>query len=155
MPNVRSSMLHDDAVTTTKISAGAVTSAKIKSGAVSPTNIADTATAGLGMSYTVTITVPDAAGDVDVTIPYKSEVIDCQTLKRGGAGGAGDTLTLKNLATAITNAISLNVADNTRTHASTIDDASSSISAAGTLRATAAKVTDCECLVVVTLVRRA
>jgi len=155
MPNVRSSMLHDDAVTAAKISAGAVTSAKIKSGAVSPTNIADTATSGLGMSYTVTIAVPDAAGDVDVTIPYKSEVIDVQVIKSGSAGGGGDILTVKNSAASITNAISLNVADNTRIHATTIDDATSIISAAGTLRATAAKVTNCACRVIVTLVRRA
>ena len=175
MPNVRESMIHDDAVTAAKIKDGAVsgsalasgsvteaklgtaavTSTKIAESAVAPFNVANTATSGVGMAYTVTIAVPDAAGDVDVTIPYKSEVIDVQTLKRGGAGGAGDTLTIKNLATAITNAISLNTADNTRTHATTIDDATSTISAAGTLRATAAKASDCECTVIVTLVRRA
>lgn len=77
-------------------------------------------------------------GDVDVTLTHKTRVIEVWAIQKGGAGGAGDTITVKNGASAITNALDLNVADNIIVRAGTIDDATNEVAAAGTLRVTGA-----------------
>lgn len=86
------------------------------------------------------VTVPDGAtGDVDITLTHKTRVIDILVVKTTAAGGASDTITVKNGATAITNAMDLNVADKALVRAGTIDDAQWDIAAAGTLRVTRTK----------------
>ncbi len=87
------------------------------------------------------VVVPDGAtGDVDVVLTHKTRVVDVEVIKTAGAGGASDTITVKNGATAITDAMSINVSDKTVVRAGTIDDASYEIAAAGTLRVTRTKV---------------
>ena len=75
-----------------------------------------------------------STADTDVTLTYKTRVTDVVVIKTGGAGGASDTITVKNGTTAITNALDINVADKVVVRAGTIDDASFEIAAAGTLR---------------------
>jgi hypothetical protein len=50
-----------------------------------------------------------------------------------GAGGAADTVTVQNGSNAITNAIDLNISDNTRAAATTLDDAYQNVEKGGTL----------------------
>jgi len=69
-------------------------------------------------------------GDVTVVLTHKTRILDVWT-NAVGAGGAGDTITVKNVATAVTNAIDLNVADKTVVRATTLDNAQVEI-AAGT-----------------------
>lgn len=87
----------------------------------------------LVMAYNFSIA--DAANaDYDIVVADKVEVIDVTVQKRGGAGGAGGTVTVKNAADAITDAIDINDADKTLSRPTTIDDAFSTINAGGTLR---------------------
>lgn len=86
----------------------------------------------------IPLTITDAAtGDVDFTLLEKFEVVRVDCIKRNGAG-AGNTMQVKNGATAITNAIAVAV-DDTLTSSGTIDDAQSTIAAGGTLRVTATR----------------
>jgi len=87
------------------------------------------------------VDVADAAtGDINVTIDDKIRVIDVWLVKTGGAGGASDTIQVKETANVITNAMDINVVDQTIVRAGTIDDAEWEIPAAGTLRITRTKV---------------
>ena len=103
--------------------------------------------------------IADAAGDTDIRIPDKFEVHDVRGFKTGGAGGAGDTVQIKNTADAITDAISLDVADQVSLAAGTYNDAFATIVAGGLLRATIvdgnAGATDLSCRLVVSGVLRA
>jgi hypothetical protein len=86
------------------------------------------------------IDIADAAtGDVDVTVTNKIRVIDVHVVKTTGAGGAANTIQVKNGASAITDAISINISDNVVARAGSIDDAQHEIAAAGTLRVTRTK----------------
>jgi hypothetical protein len=76
-------------------------------------------------------------GDVDITLPYKTRIIDAWAVGTA-TGGAGDTVQVKNASSAITNAIDMNVADNTIVRAGTINDANHEIAKGGTLRVTGA-----------------
>lgn len=81
------------------------------------------------------INIADAAsGDTDVTLTHKTRVLDAWVVKTGGNGAATNTYTVKNGATAITDAIDGNVTDTTVKRAGTIDDAQHELAAAGTLR---------------------
>lgn len=104
------------------------------------------------------ITVPDAAtGDVDVVLDQKTRILDVWLVKTGGAGGSGDTITVKNGSTAITDAMDINVADKVVVRAGTIDDAQQEIAAAGTLKVTRTKgsANNAACKVYVLAVRAA
>lgn len=91
-----------------------------------------------GIPVALTFQVPDAAtGDIDIIVNEKIEVIDVLCQKKGGAG-AGNTMQIKNGATAISDAIACAV-DKTNTRAGTIDTAQSVIAAGGTLRLTATR----------------
>ena len=106
-------------------------------GAVAP--LADAATVA-GIMLVHRIDVADAAtGNVDVTLTYKERVIDAWLVKTGGAGGASDTIQVKNGATAVSDAMSINVAQKAVVRAATIDDAAWEIAAGGTLRVTRTK----------------
>ncbi|HEU4727683.1 MAG TPA: hypothetical protein VFT22_07335 [Kofleriaceae bacterium] len=86
----------------------------------------------------IPFTVSDAAtSDIDVVMTEKFEVVDVVCIKRNGAG-AGNTMQIKNAATVISDAIAC-ATDNAVTRAASIDDASSTIAAGGTLRLTATK----------------
>lgn len=81
-----------------------------------------------------------ATGDIDTVLTHKTRVLDVWLVKTGGAGHASeDTITVKNGATAITDAIAVGAADKAIKRAGTIDDASWEIAAAGTLRITRTK----------------
>jgi hypothetical protein len=81
----------------------------------------------------------DATGNVDVVLTHKTRVVDVWLVKTAGAGGADDTIQVKNGASAITDAMSINVADQAVVRAGSIDDATHEIAAAGTLRVTRTK----------------
>lgn len=101
--------------------------------------------------------VDGVTADKDITLTHKTEVLSVEVIKKAGAGGAGDLITVKNAATAITDAMDINVADKAVVRASTIDDAASVISAGGTLRVTKTKVAvaNVACRVIVRGIRRA
>lgn len=109
---------------------------------ISGTQVGNTADGNVisGIDTVHMVEVPDGAtGDVDVTVTHKVRVLDVWLVKTAGAGGMSDTITVKNGATAITNALDINVADKTVVRAGTIDDAQWEIAAAGTLRVTRTK----------------
>lgn len=84
--------------------------------------------------------VADQAGgaDKDVVIEQKFRVIDVVVIMKA-AGGAGDGITIKNGATAITDTIDVSgSADKVVKRPLTIDDAQYEIAAGGTLRVTKA-----------------
>ncbi len=139
--------LADDAVVTANILDANVTAAKLEVGAASAgiygTQVRFAANANVIGAVPVMhrIDSPDSAsGDTDVTLTHKTMVTDVWLVKTGGAGGASDTITVKSTATAITDAIDINVADKIVKRAATIDDASATIAAGGVLRISRAKV---------------
>lgn len=96
--------------------------------------VADVNIAG-GIALVHRVLVPSGAnGDVDVVLTHKSRVLDAWVVMKG-AGTVGSTLTVKNLATAITDALSVAASgDKAIVKFTTIDDAQHEIAAAGTLR---------------------
>jgi len=147
--------LVDEAVTTAKIADSAVTSAKVAANTIAQadlvansldgtvaSNVADVNTEG-GLLVVHRITASALTGDVDVTLTHKTRVLDVWAVHTAAAG-AGDTVQVKNAATAITDALDLNVADQTVVRAGTIDDAQHDIAAGGTLRVTGASAVDAE-----------
>lgn len=85
-------------------------------------------------------TIPDAAtADYDIVVDNKFEVVDVIVGKI--AAGAGNTITIKNTATAISDAIAAAV-DKAVTRAGTIDRTTNNnvVPAGGTLRCTATKL---------------
>jgi hypothetical protein len=119
--------------------------------------VADNATTP-GALVAHVVAVPDGAtGDVDVVVAEKVEVLDVTVVKTASAGGASDTVQVKNAADAISNAISINIADQTTARAGTINDATSVINAGGTLRVTRTKASgaNAACRVIVHCLRRA
>lgn len=90
------------------------------------------------------IAVPDGAtGNVDTVLDAtfgKMTITNVYVLKNTAAGGASDTIQLKNGTTnAITNAIDINVAANVRVPTTTIVSTYSTVSAGATLRVTRTK----------------
>ncbi len=123
-------------------------------GLVRGTQVATVANANVigGIEVAHRITVADAAtGDVDVVLTHKTMVTEVEVIKTGGAGGADDTITVKNGATAITDAIDINVEDKVVKYAGTIDDAQQTIAAGGTLKITRTKASanNTACIVIV------
>lgn len=94
-------------------------------------------------------------GDVDVTITHKIRVLDVWLVKRVAAGGGAGTIQVKSTAAVITDAMSINVADQTVVRCATIDDAAHEIAAGGILRCTRTRTasTDETCSVYVLAVR--
>lgn len=81
-----------------------------------------------------------ATNSKSVVVGHKIEVIDFWGFKQGGAGAGGNTVQVFNNVTAISDAVSGNVADKTRFAAGQIDDAANVIAAGGTLTVTNTKV---------------
>ena len=107
-----------------------------------------------GVTYEVA--VPNTAGNYDLKVPFACKVSFVSLVKVGVSANAGDTLTvgkvtLAGAATAITNAIGLNVADKAFVAQGTLDTAANSLEAGATLRVTAAKAADCACVAFVTV----
>jgi hypothetical protein len=109
---------------------------------------------GIPVSHRIAV-ADGATADIDVVLTYKTMVTGVKVIKTTAAGGASDTITVKNAATAITNAIDINVADKTTVHESTIDDAQMTINAGGTLRITRTKASaeNVACIVIVSGLR--
>lgn len=85
------------------------------------------------------VNIANAAGDTDLTLGYKFQITGIKAKKTTATGvGSAKTLTVKNGTHAITDAISLAVADQTEVRALTYDDAYDVIDADGTLRFTIA-----------------
>lgn len=133
----------DGTVTTGKIADGAVTAAKLDVTAV--------AVGSIGTPQCYVFDIADAAtDDYDVVCARAFEVTDVVVQKRGGAGGAANTVQVKETASVITDVMDINIADTTLARALTIDDAQSLIPAAGTLRVSVVKAGgNAACLVVV------
>lgn len=130
----------DAATFALKVAAGAVAQAQLAPNAYDGTIAANVAAQNVigGLLQVFHILADQAGGaDKDVTVTHKVRVIDVVCINKA-AGGAGDTITVKNGANAISNAIDMNAGDNTVVRAGTIDDAQSTIDAAGTLRVTKA-----------------
>lgn len=110
-------------------------------GVVDPGPVAAGNTAG-GLLVVFHVLADQAGGaDKDVVLDSKVRVLDVIVVNKA-AGGASDTITVKNGTNAITNAIDTNKADTTITRAGTIDDAQHEIAAGGTLRVTKANGTN-------------
>ena len=105
-------------------------------------NVANVNVVG-GIPVLFRITASALTGNVDVTSTHKIRVLDVWAVGTG-AGGASDTIQVFNGASAITNALDMNVVDTTVVRAGTIDDAQHEILAAGTLRVTGASAVNAE-----------
>ncbi len=95
------------------------------------------------------IDVADGAGDTDVILTHKTRIIDVRVVKTSTAGGAGDSIVIKNGSDAITDVIVLNDSDKVISVASTIDDQYHEIAASGTLKCTTLNNTNNACTVYV------
>ena len=150
--------IRDGSLTTALLADSSVSQAKIAAGSLDATvakNVADNAAiAGFKLVYSIAVPA-GVTGDVDVTVTHRVRVIDVHLVKRVAAGGGAGTITVKQGANAITNAISIDVADGTIVAAATIDDAFRDIPAASTLRVTRTRTasTDETCDVYVECVR--
>jgi len=96
-----------------------------------------------GIPVLYRITAAALSADVDVVVAEAIRVIDAWCIATA-AGGAGDSITVKNGSTAITNAMDLNVSDNVVVRAGTIADAAHEIAAGGTLKITGASAVNAE-----------
>ena len=144
---ITTAKLASDAVTTVKITDVNVTAAKLEAGGASAgiygTQVRFTADANVigGVPVMHRIDVADGTtGNVDVVLTHKTLITNVWLVKTAAAGGASDTITVKNSTTAITDAMDINVADKVVVQVGTIDDAQSTVSAGGTLRVTRTKV---------------
>lgn len=101
---------------------------------IKPPVVADANVVG-GIAVVHRIAVANGStANTDVVLTNKTHIFDVVVIKTAGAGGASDTITVKNGTNAITNAMDINVADKAVVRASTIDDAYYEIAAGGTLR---------------------
>lgn len=132
----------------TAIGAGKVTNAMVAPAALDGTVAKVVANVNVigGIPVVHRITATNLTGDVDVVLTHKTRILDVQCVAVG-AGGAADTITVKNGATAITDAIDMNVADKAVKRAGTIDTAQWDIAAAGTLRISGASAVNAEVIV--------
>lgn len=105
-------------------------------------NLGDAAVIG-GIPIVFTVAIADASADTDVVMTHKVKILDFWFLNTGIAAHAStDTVTLKNGASAISNAVAKTATVNAVVRAGTLNPANTTINAAGTLRITAAKTTN-------------
>lgn len=127
----------DGSLITALFADGSVTQVKAAANAFDGTIAKNVASGDVvaGMKLVYVIAVPaGATANIDTVLTHKVRVIDAHLVKRSAAGGGAGTIQLFNGATAITDAMSINVADRTVVAAGTIDDAAWEIAAGGTLR---------------------
>ena len=120
------------------LSANAVNLAAIEDSIIQGQKVAVVAPANAicGIPVTHIVDVPaGATGNVDLVLTYKFQVLEIVGHKRSAAGGGAGTVQFANSANPISNAMSIDVVDQTVIRAGTIDDAFSEIAAGGTLRA--------------------
>lgn len=138
--NIR--VLHVPSPGSGAVGAGAIAAANIANAILNGVKVAVAAnantTGALGVLHRIDI-ADAATGDVDVVLDHKTRVIDAWCVKTGGAGGAANTIQVKNGANALTDAMSINIADQAIARAGSIDDAQHEIAAGGTLRVTRTK----------------
>lgn len=91
----------------------------------------------MGLPILVQFTTVSGTSAYSLTMPRKVKVIDVWAVQNA-AGGAADTVTVKNGSTAISDALDLNKSDKVVTRAGTIDDAQATIEKSGTLALTTA-----------------
>jgi hypothetical protein len=116
------------------IGAGKVTNAMVVPAALDGTVakvVADVNVIG-GIPVLHRIACAALTGDVTVVLTHKTRVVDVWAVSTG-AGGSGDTITVKNVATAITDVMDLNIADKLIARALSIDDAQHEIAAGANL----------------------
>lgn len=123
---------------------GAVTEAMHTANTLTGTVVANTANANVigGIPVVHMFSIADAAtANYDITLTHKTKVLYVVVVKTSTTAGANaNTVTVQNGATAITDAISINgAADKAVKLVGTIDDASQTIAAAGTLRVAISK----------------
>ena len=148
--SISATQLAENSVIASRITAGAVTQAKIAPNSLDSTvagNVADINTEG-GIVVLHRINAVALTGNVDVVLTHKTRVVDAWAIQTA-AGGAGDTIQFLNGATAITNALDLNVAEQTVVRATTIENnlGAHEIAAGGTLRVTGASAVTAICYV--------
>lgn len=122
----------------------------ITNDSLAPSQVKAKASRNFVVPVAVQVDVPNTAGDITITVPRKMRLVHVTGLKGPAAGGAGDEVTIKREANAITNAISLNVAEKTVLDAGTIDPAEHLFAADEDLVITVAKATNCACLLTLT-----
>ena len=118
----------------TNNNAGVQTLGAVVDGTKAANLAANNTAGGMPVLYHVA-TAGGATADTDVVVDHKVEVVDAWVLLKG-LGTTSDTITIKNGSDAITNAIDIDAADNTRVGLTTRNDAFAQIAAAGTLRIT-------------------
>lgn len=101
------------------------------------------------------IPVADASANVDVIVTQKVKIVDFWFVSTGIAAAAGDTVTLQNGATPITNAVSKTTTAKALVRPTTFDDTQCVIAAGGTLRIAAVHVTNVSGIAYVSVVRSA
>ena len=134
------------------LGAGTVGTNQLANGAATADKVADAILTGLkaavvtnanvvgGIPVVHRIDVADAAtGDVDTVLTHKTRIVDAWAVKTGALGGAANTVQLFNGAAALTDAMSINIADQAIARAASIDDAQHEIAAGGTLKITRTK----------------
>ena len=121
----------------TAIGAGKVTLAMHEAASLDGTAVKVVAAENVigGIPVVHVVDVGDVAtGDTTVVLTHKTRIYDVVAIKQGAAGdNASNVLTVKNVATAITNAMDMNVADKTVVRAGTIDDAQWEVAAGANL----------------------
>lgn len=132
-----------------RITAEVIATQEEVKGGLDGTNVNTVANANVvgGIPLIFAIPIADATGDTDVVFTHKIRISDIHVVKTGGAGGASDTVIVKKTTTTIAQTFDLNVSDKVVVRALTIDDAQHEIAAAGTLRVSAVKSTNCACIV--------
>lgn len=143
---------------TTAIGAGKVTQAMDVANSRDDTIVANVADSNVLGGIHVIFRKNVSAGitaDLDVTVTNKIRVIDAWLVKTNGAGGGAGSIQVKNGTSAVTDAMSIDVADTTITRATQINDANHEIAAGGTLRFTRTRTasTDETCVVYVEAIR--
>lgn len=162
MPYIRNRFIKNAVITSDKLVAGTIIAASLADNILAGSKLANvTYVAGAGTASAVVpgvpcvvaLTIADAAtADYLFTIPFKANVIDA-TVVQIGAGNAGNSVTLKNAADAITNGMN-NASDKGISRATTLDTTKNTISAGANLTVAVVKAGGAAAVqVFVTLVR--
>ena len=135
MANIRTSMIHDAAVTQAKVAPNVLTG--LVAGSVGTAAPGALSRSNVGIPVVMQFAIPDlASGNVDFTgVPYKFRVTGVVYTKTGGAGNAGNSIALHNGTTgnAVSNAMN-SATDTAVVQVGTLDDAFWTVLAGATLR---------------------